>query len=139
MAEAKTKPTARTLAQFLDEKVPDAERRKDCEAIAAIMEKATKRPAVMWGPSIVGFGTYHYKYDSGREGDFLVIGFSPRKSDLTLYGLAINDSPDLMEKLGKYKNGKGCLYIKKMSDVHLPTLRELVKRAVDAKKASRVD
>ena len=139
MAEAKTKPTARTLAQFLDDAVPDAERRKDCETIAGLMEKATKRPAVMWGPSIVGFGTYHFKYDSGREGDFLVIGFSPRKSDLTLYGLAINDAPDLMAKLGKFKTAKYCLYIKKLSDVHLPTLKELIVRGVDASKKERTD
>ena len=139
MAEAKTKPTTRTLAQFLDEKVPDAERRTDCETIANLMEKATKRPAVMWGPGIVGFGTYHYRYESGREGDSLVIGFSPRKSDLTLYGLAINDASDLMAKLGKFKNGKGCLYIKQLSDVDMPTLKELIKRAVDAKKKERID
>lgn len=139
MAEAKTKPTTRTLAQFLDEKVPDADRRKDCETIASLMEKATKRPPVMWGPSIVGFGTYHYKYESGREGDFLVIGFSPRKSDLTLYGLGINDAPDLMKKIGKVKTGKGCLYIKKLSDVDIPTLKELIKRGVDSKKKERVD
>ena len=139
MAELKTKPTARTLAQFLDEKVPDADRRQDCETIASLMEKATKRPAVMWGPSIVGFGTYHYKYESGREGDFLVIGFSPRKTDLTLYGLGINDSPDLMKKIGKVKTGKGCLYIKKLSDVNMPTLKELIKRGVAARKGERVD
>ena len=139
MAELKTKPTERTLSQFLDEKVPDADRRKDCETIAELMEKATKRPAVMWGPSIVGFGTYHYKYDSGREGDFLVIGFSPRKSDLTLYGLGINDAPDLLKKIGKVKTGKGCLYIKQLSDVDMPTLKALIKRAVDAKKKDRVD
>ena len=139
MAEAKTKPTTRTLSEFLDERVPDADRRKDCETIASLMEKATKRPAVMWGPGIVGFGAYHYKYESGREGDFLVIGFSPRKSDLTLYGLGINDSPDLMKKLGKVKTGKGCLYIKKLSDVDMPTLKELIKRGVDAKKKERVD
>jgi len=139
MAEAKTKPTARTLAQFLDEKVPDADRRKDCETIVGLMEKATKRSAVMWGPNIVGFGTYHYKYESGREGDSPVIGFSPRKTDLTLYGLGINDSPDLMKKLGKVKTGKGCLYIKKLSDVDLSTLMELIQRGVDSKKLERVD
>ena len=139
MAEAKTKPTAQTPTQFLDEKVPDADRRKDCETIASLMEKATKRPAVMWGPSIVGFGTYHYKYESGREGDFLVIGFSPRKTDLTLYGLGINDSPALMKKIGKVKTGKGCLYIKKLSDVDIPTLKELIKRGVEARKKERID
>lgn len=139
MAEAKTKPTALSMAQFLKEKVPDADRRKDCEDIAALMEQVTKRPPVMWGPSIVGFGTYHFKYESGREGDFLLIGFSPRKSDLTLYGLALDSSPELTEKLGKFKRGKGCLYIKKLSDVHIPTLKALMKKAVDAKKKERVD
>lgn len=139
MAEAKTKPTALSMAQFLKEKVPDADRRKDCEDIAALMEQVTKRPPVMWGPSIVGFGTYHFKYESGREGDFLLIGFSPRKSDLTLYGLALDSAPELTEKLGKFKRGKGCLYIKKLSDVHIPTLKALMKKAVDAKKKERVD
>lgn len=139
MAENKTQPTKLTVRKFLDEKVTDAERRADCDTIVELMEKATKRPGVMWGPSIVGFGTYHYKYESGREGDFLVIGFSPRKSDLTLYGLDINGAPELMEKLGKYKNGKGCLYIKKLSDIHMPTLKALIKNGVDAKKKERID
>ena len=139
MAENKTKPTKDAVKKFLDEKVPDADRRADCDTIVELMEKATKRPAVMWGPAIVGFGTYHYKYESGREGDFLVIGFSPRKTDLTLYGLDINSEPELMEKLGKYKNGKGCLYIRKLSDIHMPTLKALIKNGVDAKKAQRID
>ena len=139
MAENKTKPTADAVTKFLDEKVPDANRRADCDAIVELMEQATKQPGVMWGTSIVGFGTYHYKYESGREGDSMVIGFSPRKTDLTLYGLSINSAPELMEKLGKYKAGKGCLYIKKLSEVHLPTLKALIKNGVDAKKKDRID
>ncbi|MEP6832610.1 MAG: DUF1801 domain-containing protein [Gemmatimonas sp.] len=139
MTENQTKPTKAAVKKFLDAKVPEADRRADCDTIVALMENVTKCPAVMWGPAIVGFGTYHYKYESGREGDAPVIGFSPRKTELTLYGLDINHSPELMEKLGKYKNGKSCLYIKKLSDVHAPTLEALIKRGVDARKRGRVD
>ncbi|MEO7359126.1 MAG: DUF1801 domain-containing protein [Gemmatimonadaceae bacterium] len=119
--------------------MPDADRRKDCEAIAALMEQATKRPPVMWGPAIIGFGTYHYKYESGREGNAPIIGFSPRKTDLTLYGLDLNSNPDLAEKLGRFKSGKSCLYIRKLSDVHIPTLKALMTKGVDARKEERVD
>ncbi len=139
MAGNKTKPSEDAVTKFLDEKVPDANRRADCDAIVELMEQATKRPGVMWGPGIVGFGTYHYKYESGREGDSMVIGFSPRKTDLTLYGLHINSVPELLEQLGKYKTGKSCLYIRKLSEVHIPTLKALLKHGVDAKKHDRID
>lgn len=140
MAENKTQPTTQALAQFLDERVSDPERRKDCETIAALMEQATGRPPVIWGGGIVGFGKYHYKYDSGREGDSMVIGFSPRKTDLTLYVThGLDKFPDLLPKLGKYKHGKSCLYIKKLSDVDMPTLTELIQGTVDAMKTLRVD
>lgn len=139
MDEIKTKATDRALADFLDEKVPDATRRKDCETLVTMMAEATQRPPVMWGPSIVGFGKYHYKYESGREGDSMIIGFSPRKSDLTLYGLATGTAPELIAKLGKHKAGKDCLYIKKLSDIDIPTLRALMERGVASKHDARVD
>ena len=95
------------------------------------MSKVTGEPPKMWGSSIVGFGTYHYRYESGREGDFMEVGFSPRKAALTLYIMSgFDGAPELMEKLGRYKTGKSCLYVKKLDDVHRPTLKKLVQRSV---------
>ena len=131
MAEAKTKPTNESVTGFLN-KIPDAERREDCFAIAKIMEEITGEKPKMWGPSIVGFGTYHYKYASGHEGDWPVIAFSPRKQDLTLY-LSLNGYDKfgaLMDQLGKHKTGKSCLYIKRLSDIHVPTLKKLIKTSI---------
>jgi len=92
------------------------------------MEEVTGDKPKMWGPSIVGFGTYHYKYASGREGDWPVTGFSPRKKDLTLYiMMGFEKHADLMKQLGKYSNAKSCLYIKRLSDIHVPTLKKLIK------------
>jgi hypothetical protein len=137
MAELKTKPTNDSVKEFLN-KVPDEGRREDCFAVAKIMEEITGEKPKMWGPSIVGFGTHHYKYASGREGDWPVTGFSPRKKDLTLYimqGLDKND--ELMKELGKHSAGKSCLYIKRLSDIHVPTLKKLIKESVkQVKKAS---
>src|ERR1051325_3728832 len=105
MAEPKTKPTAASVKEFLNQ-IPDKERRADCFAIAKIMEEITGSKPKMWGPSIVGFGSYHYKYASGREGDWPVTGFSPRKKDLTLYlMMGFEKYPELMEKLGKHGTG----------------------------------
>ena len=127
MAEMKTKPTDQSVAEFLNE-VSDEERRADCFQVAKIMEEITGEKPKMWGPSIVGFGSYHYKYASGREGDWPVTGFSPRKKDLTLYiMMGFEKHADLMEKLGKHTNSKSCLYIKRLSDVHIPTLKKLMK------------
>ena len=130
MAEAKTKPTKASVTQFLNQ-VPDAARREDCFAIAKMMEEITGRQPQMWGPSIVGFGSYRYKYASGREGDWPVACFSPRKQDLTLY-LMIDFAKydELMSKLGKHRKGKCCLYIKRLSDIHMPTLKRLIKISV---------
>jgi hypothetical protein len=126
----KTKPTGDSVADFLN-KIPDAERREDCFAIAKLMEEVTGHKPKMWGPSIVGFGSYHYKYDSGREGDWMVTGFSPRKKDLTLYiMMGFEKHQDLMKQLGKHSTGKSCLYIKRLSDIHLPTLKKLIKTSV---------
>ena len=135
MAEMKTKPTGESVESFLN-KISDQERREDCFQVAKIMEEITGEKPKMWGPSIVGFGSYHYKYDSGREGDWLVTGFSPRKKDLTLYiMMGFEKHIELMEKLGRHSVGKSCLYIKRLSDVHVPTLRKLIKNSVKDHKA----
>lgn len=130
MAEPKTKPTKASVKEFLNQ-IPDKERRDDCFAIAKIMEEITGDKPKLWGPSIVGFGTYHYKYASGREGDWPVTGFSPRKKDLTLYlMMGFEKHTELMQKLGKHSTGKSCLYIKRLSDIHVPTLKKLIKKSV---------
>lgn len=130
MAEAKTKPTKESVTQFLN-KIPDAARREDCFAIAKMMEEITGSKPQMWGPSIVGFGTYRYKYASGHEGDWPITGFSPRKQDLTLYLMIGCDKyEELLGQLGKHRKSKACLYIKRLSDVHVPTLKKLIKASV---------
>ena len=132
MAEAKTKPTKQTLKDFLSS-LPDEQTRADCAAIGKMMEAATGSKPVMWGSSIVGFGIRTIKYAGGREADWPLIGFSPRKQNLTLYlGLGDGFSKELLSKLGKHSLGKGCLYFKRLSDVDLPTLKKLI--AASAKK-----
>ena len=134
-AEAKTKPTKEKVKDFLN-KVPDAARREDCFAVAKMMEDITGEKPRMWGPSIVGFGTYHYKYASGHEGEWPVAAFSPRKTDLTLYLMpGYENRAELMSQLGKHKTGKSCLYIKRLSDIHIPTLKKLIKASVKDLKA----
>ena len=129
MAENKTKPTKLSSAAFIN-KIEDEQLRKDCREIANMMAEIAGEPATMWGPSIVGFGKYHYKYATGREGDMPLTGFSPRKQNLTLYiGYGFDDKA-AMAKLGKYKTGKSCLYIKKLDDVDRTILRSLIKRSV---------
>src|SRR4030095_15723814 len=111
MAEPKTKPTKASVKEFLNQ-IPDKGRREDCFAVAKIMEEITGDKPKMWGPSIVGFSTYHYKYASGGEGDWPVAAFSPRKKDLTVYLMVGFDKhTELMQKLGKHSKGKSCLYI----------------------------
>lgn len=130
MAEAKTKPTKESVKDFLN-RIPQAERREDCFAVAKMMEEITGEKPKMWGPGIVGFGTWHYKYASGHEGDWPVAAFSPRKKDLTLYFMpGFEGRTELMEKLGKHSVGKSCLYIKRLSDIHLPTLKKLIKTSI---------
>ncbi|MBE7543936.1 MAG: DUF1801 domain-containing protein [Bryobacteraceae bacterium] len=132
MAELKTKQTQASVSAFLDA-VENEQRRADCRTVLNLMRAVTGEEPKMWGPSMVGFGSYHYKYASGREGDWFVTGFSPRKQDLTLYIMAGFDRYDeLMAKLGKYKTGKSCLYLKRLSDVDLGVLRELVAASVEA-------
>ena len=130
VAELSTKVTDRSVDKFLSG-ITDERKRKDSLVIRDLMARATKAPAEMWGSSIVGFGRYHYKYASGREGDWPLVGFSPRKQNLTLYIMSgFEGYADLMGRLGKYKTGKACLYIKSLDDVHLPTLRTLVQKSV---------
>jgi hypothetical protein len=131
MAELKTQPTRSSVAAFLGA-IPDERRRKDCAAVARIMRRATGARPQMWGSSIVGFGRRHYKYASGREGDWFVTGFSPRKGDLTLYISGGFDGHEtLMRKLGKYKTGKSCLYIRTLADIDVGVLTALIETSVD--------
>jgi hypothetical protein len=130
MAELKTKQTNASVEKFLN-KIADETRREDCFKVAKMMQEITGEEPKMWGPSIVGFGVHHYKYASGREGDWPIAAFSPRKQDLTLYMMpGFAESGELMKQLGKHGTGKGCLYIKRLSDVHIPTLKKLIRRSV---------
>jgi hypothetical protein len=146
MAETKTRPTTASVSAFIAS-IEDDQQRKDAKQLLALMKKATGKPAKMWGTSIVGFGSYHYVYDSGHEGDTCLSGFSPRKSALTVYVMpGFPEYGPLLGKLGKVKTGKACLYIKRLADVDLPTLEKLVsrsvrsleKRAAEQARASRV-
>lgn len=134
MAELKTKPTKQSVEKFI-KSIPDAQTREDCSTIAKLMQQATRAEPQMWGSSIVGFGVMQYKYASGREGEWPIIGFSPRKQNLTLYISAGFQNPDLLKKLGKHSLGKGCLYIKRLSDVDLPTLKQIIKTAAKRPKS----
>ena len=136
MAELKTKPNDADVVTFLNS-VADRKKRQDCFTILDMMKQVTGEEPKMWGTSIVGFGNYHYKYQTGREGDWFIAGFSPRKQNLTLYIMAGFDQYDeLLSKLGKYKTGKSCLYIKGLADVDEAALRELVKQSVEHMKKS---
>jgi hypothetical protein len=130
MAENKTRQTEASVAGYLAA-IADPARRADCEALAALIGKVTKQPARMWGTAIVGFGSYHYVYASGREGDSCVVGFSSRKSDISVYlqGLAEGQEA-LLARLGKHKADGGCLHIKQMSDVDAKVLEKLVANTV---------
>ncbi|MCM2326547.1 MAG: DUF1801 domain-containing protein [Lysobacter sp.] len=139
MAEAKTKPTAASVAAFLAA-IPDEERRRDCRTVAKLMQKATGAKPVLWGASMVGFGTYRYRYESGREGEWPVIGFSPRKSDLTLYIMpGFSSYADLLARLGRHKTSVSCLYLRKLADVDLEVLEAIIGKAVADMAGKRVD
>ncbi|MEJ2127615.1 MAG: DUF1801 domain-containing protein [Woeseiaceae bacterium] len=130
MAENKTKETGSSVATFLNA-VDDPRKRADARKVAAMMRRATGKNARMWGSSLVGYGKYHYKYDSGREGDFMLTGFSPRKQNLSIYIMpGFDDFGALMTKLGKYKTGRSCLYINKLEDVDETVLEQLITRSV---------
>ena len=130
MAELKTKKTEASVEDFLN-KIKDQDVRQDCFEIAKIMKQATRSDGKMWGSSIVGFGSRHLKYASGRELDWMVIGFSPRKANITLYlPGGVENQAALLKQLGKYTTGKGCLYIKKLKDVDTKVLKQLVNESV---------
>ena len=130
MAELKTKQTSQSVEKFVSA-VADEQRREDCRTVLRIMKEVTGEKPKMWGSSMVGFGSYHYKYASGREGDWFLTGFAPRKQDLTLYIMAgFSRYNELLRKLGKHKIGKSCLYIKQLDDVDIDVLTELVEQSV---------
>jgi hypothetical protein len=130
MAEPKTKPSDIPVADFINA-IPEAQVRQDCWKIIEIMQEATQAPARMWGTAIVGFGQYHAVNASGKGNDWMQIGFSPRKQAIALYMmLAGFESNELLGKLGKHTQGKGCLYIKRLSDVDIATLKELIRASV---------
>lgn len=133
----KTQATDASVAAYLAA-IPDAARRADCEALLALMTQATGQPARLWGTAIVGFGSHHYRYESGREGDTCVVGFASRKGDISVYGL--NAAPGheaLLAELGRHKAGKGCLYLRSLAEVDLKVLEKLISAAAGAGKAGR--
>jgi hypothetical protein len=135
MSENKTKPTKLSVAAFIDA-ITDPSRRADAKALVKLMKRAAGEKPQMWGPSIIGFGSYHYRYDSGREGDMPLIGFSPRKPATVLYNThGSSDSKVLLAKLGKHTTGKGCLYIKKLTDVDQKVLETMIVKSVAAMRA----
>lgn len=135
MAETKTRPTAVSVEEFIAA-VEHPGRREDAMALVAMMEAETGEKATMWGPSIVGFGRYHYRYDSGHEGDACLVGFSPRKANLVLY-VAADEArrADMLARLGKHKSGAGCVYLNRLSDVDEAVVREMTRTSVETLKA----
>lgn len=134
MAEQKTKATTASVAGYLAA-IKDEQRRKDCKALSSLIAKATGLKPKMWGTAIVGFGSYHYKYDSGHEGDSCVVGFSSRASSISLYVMNFEGRDALLTKLGKHKAAKGCLYINSMADVDAKVLTQVFKKgAAEIKK-----
>ena len=138
MAENKTKSTKLSVVGFIDG-LRDPAKRADAKALVKVMQSAAGEKPKMWGPSIIGFGSYHYKYESGREGDMPVIAFSPRKAATVLYGMTgFSEAAALLAKLGKHTTGKGCLYIKKLADVDQQVLETLVVKSLAAKLAALI-
>lgn len=144
MPELKTKVNKASVEKFLNA-IKDVQKRNDCSVISKMMEKATKTKPEMWGAAIVGFGRVKYTYANGKEGEWMMIGFSPRKQNIALYGLKIfkmtikglkenKGENDFLLKLGKYKEGGGCLYINKLSDINVKELEKIIKLAVNRKK-----
>jgi len=130
MAELKTKPTAASVEEFISN-INDDSRRHDCQVILQLMQEVTGMQPKLWGNSIVGFGSYHYRYASGREGDWFLAGFSPRKHDLTIYIMSgFERYNELLSGLGRFKTGKSCLYIKRLEDIDLDLLKQLITASV---------
>lgn len=137
MAENKTQPTRESVAAFIAS-VPDAVRRADAQALLRMMQRASGEKPTLWGPAIVGFGSCHYVYESGREGDMPLIAFSPRKAASVLYYATGSDAaPALLARLGKHTIGKGCLYIKRLADVDTAVLEDLLAAAVTSRRGRR--
>ena len=134
MVENKTKPTTASVAAYFAA-IEDDARRKDCEALARLMTKASKQKPTMWGTAIVGFGRYHYRYESGREGETCLVGFSSRKGDISIYGLGDFPAKEkLLAKLGKHTMGKGCLYVRRLDDVDTKVLEDLLTTSITERK-----
>lgn len=126
----KTQRTKASVSAFLG-KIADERRRRDAKAVSALMQDITGEKPALWGTSIVGFGSYHYKYASGQEGDWMLVGFSPRKDNLVLYVMPGFDGyNELIGKLGKFRKGVSCIYVKSLDDIHLPTLKSLVRKSI---------
>jgi hypothetical protein len=138
MAELQTKPTNKSVDDFLD-RLDDETRRDDCRVVLNMMREATGAEAVMWGPAIIGFGAYTFRYANGKEAQFPIAAFSPRKTDLTLYLSDVAAFPEIMSRLGKHKTSKACLYIKRLSDVNVDVLKELIVKTVETMEEQRVD
>ena len=135
--KAKTTETESSVAAFI-KKLPDAQRQKDALAIIEIMEKQSGFPPKMWGPAIIGFGTYHYKYESGHEGDCPIIGFSPRKAEFALYlSSAFEKRDELLKQFGKHKTGKACIYVKKLEDINVDVLKKMVAASLKYTRANK--
>lgn len=135
MTDNKTRPTKASVTGFINA-IDDRQMRADAKKVAAMMRRATGNRARMWGPSIVGYGSYHYRYESGREGDFMITGFAPRKQALTLYIMSgFSRFSKLMSKLGRYRTGKSCLYIKRLDDVDEDVLEQLIRESVEHMRA----
>jgi len=130
MAEVKTKPTRRSVPAYLAA-ITDDKRRRDAEVVCSMMEDVTGEKPVLWGDSLIGFGTYHYKYASGHEGDTALVGFAPRKDRITIYLVdGFDDREEMLQRLGKHTRGKSCLHIKRLDDVDVKVLRQMVKSSV---------
>jgi hypothetical protein len=139
VAELKTKPTGASVTKFLNA-IEDDRRRKDCRALAAIMQKATKARPKMWGPGIVGFGDFEYVNSTNEPQQWFQCGFAPRKQALTLYLMGgYAKDPETAKRLGKFKTGGSCLYIKSLDDVHVPTLRALIAASLKRVKGGRIN
>jgi hypothetical protein len=132
MAELKTKETSQSVDKFLNG-IQDLDQKEDSKVIVSMMEKATGAKAKMWGPAIIGFGNKHLVYESGRELDWFIMGFSPRKTNLTFYFMSgLSDKNTLLEKLGKYKLGKGCLYVKRLAEIDVKILKKMIDKSAKA-------
>jgi len=130
MSELKTKPTDRDVTEFLNE-IPEEEKRRDCFALADLMQRVTGEKPEMWGESMIGFGRYNYRYASGQTGEWSKTGFAPRKQNITIYIMAyLENFPEIMQRLGKFKTGKSCIYIKRLSDIDISVLEELIRQSL---------